>query len=154
MKTLPKIMQRWLVIPLLFTLLPSMANREGGPDERRNGVYLSPGIPSFSIAYERMLKHKKENIKPYIRFIGGRYQSLFDSERQNYIAAMPTLVFGSGNHHAEAGIGFTVASPGHDPKLWGALNVGYRYQKPDGNFLFRAGIGTPEGGYLSVGIAF
>ncbi|MEQ8417073.1 MAG: hypothetical protein RIB71_21505 [Imperialibacter sp.] len=154
MKTSSKIVYKWLLVPLLFTLLPLMANSQDSQDEPRNGVYLSPGIPSFSIAYERMLNHKKKNIKPYIRLIGGRYQGLFDSEWQNYLAAMPTLVFGSGNHHAEAGIGFTVASPGHDPKLWGALNVGYRYRKPDGNFLFRAGVGAPEGGYLSVGIAF
>lgn len=35
-----------------------------------------------------------------------------------------------------------------------ALTVGYRYQKPGDNFIFRAGIGFPEIYYLSLGFCF
>ena len=35
-----------------------------------------------------------------------------------------------------------------------AGNFGYRYQKPGTAFIFRAGAGYPEAGYLSLGIAF
>lgn len=32
--------------------------------------------------------------------------------------------------------------------------AGYRYQKPDGNFLFRCGIGYPETAFVGLGVAF
>jgi hypothetical protein len=32
--------------------------------------------------------------------------------------------------------------------------AGYRYQKPNGNFLFRCGIGYPETSYVGFGVAF
>lgn len=35
-----------------------------------------------------------------------------------------------------------------------AVSVGYRYQRPTGGFVFRTGIGFPEGVYLSFGLAF
>ena len=35
-----------------------------------------------------------------------------------------------------------------------AANIGYRYQKPSGGFVFRTGIGFPDGVYLSLGFAF
>lgn len=34
------------------------------------------------------------------------------------------------------------------------LNAGYRRQSADGRFVFRTGIGTPEGAYLSFGYSF
>ncbi|MDO6391643.1 hypothetical protein Q4E40_16025 [Pontibacter sp. BT731] len=36
----------------------------------------------------------------------------------------------------------------------GVGTAGYRYQKPDGNFLFRCGIGYPETVFVGLGIAF
>jgi hypothetical protein len=35
-----------------------------------------------------------------------------------------------------------------------AGNLGYRYQKPGGSFVFRSGLGWPEGYYLSLGFCF
>jgi hypothetical protein len=35
-----------------------------------------------------------------------------------------------------------------------AINLGYRYQNPDGNFIFRIGISYPEGGYTGLGYTF
>jgi hypothetical protein len=33
-------------------------------------------------------------------------------------------------------------------------NIGYRFQKPDSNFIFRTGIGWPEALYIGVGVSF
>jgi hypothetical protein len=35
-----------------------------------------------------------------------------------------------------------------------AFTVGYRFQKPDGHFVFRTGIASPDGLYVSLGVAF
>lgn len=35
-----------------------------------------------------------------------------------------------------------------------AASVGYRYQRPTGGFVFRTGIGFPDGAYVSIGLAF
>ena len=32
--------------------------------------------------------------------------------------------------------------------------IGYRYQKPSGNFLFRCGVGYPESVYIGFGVGF
>jgi hypothetical protein len=61
-----------------------------------------------------------------------------------------------GNHHFELGMGVmpvaekTYLTPmGSEELMWNVFltgRVGYRYQKPDGKFLFRAGL-TPVGEY-------
>ncbi|MGB3183334.1 MAG: hypothetical protein WBB45_18230 [Cyclobacteriaceae bacterium] len=35
-----------------------------------------------------------------------------------------------------------------------SASLGYRYQKPTGHFIFRAGIGWPDGVYLGLGVRF
>lgn len=35
-----------------------------------------------------------------------------------------------------------------------AMNLGYRYQKPGDNFIFRCGLGWPDGLYVSLGLSF
>jgi hypothetical protein len=35
-----------------------------------------------------------------------------------------------------------------------AVSIGYRYQRPIGGFVFRTGIGFPDGVYLSFDLAF
>ena len=61
-------------------------------------------------------------------------------------------IFSLGNHHIEAGLGFiAIREAARDSEnnpdywFWSTMfsgRVGYRYQKPDGRFLFRAGF-TP-----------
>ena len=33
-------------------------------------------------------------------------------------------------------------------------SIGYRYQKPSGNFIFRCGLGYPESIYIGIGVGF
>lgn len=45
-------------------------------------------------------------------------------------------------------------SKGDYTNITPAVSLGYRYQKPTGGFVFRTGIGFPDGIYLSFGLAF
>jgi hypothetical protein len=59
------------------------------------------------------------------------------------------------NHHFEASGGINLF---FDNNFEGSYSVafltGYRYQKPQSNFMFRAGTAFPEGLYLGIGFAF
>ena len=87
-------------------------------------------------------------------------------------------VFGLKKSHLELGLGWGVLFekssyeigvsnanypyPGTSPEpsrgdytnITPAVSVGYRYQRPAGGFVFRTGIGFPDGIYLSLGSAF
>ena len=67
-----------------------------------------------------------------------------------------TCLTGAGNNHFELGIGaafWQYLTLDHKYVI-PALNLGYRYQKPDGKFIFRTGGGFPESAYLSFGYCF
>jgi hypothetical protein len=87
-------------------------------------------------------------------------------------------IFGEKKSHLEIGLGLGVLYdkssyeigvsnanypyPGFQPEpskgdytsLTPAAFVGYRYQKAAGGFVFRTGIGFPDGIYVAIGLAF
>ena len=65
-----------------------------------------------------------------------------------------TGVLGRANHHMDISVGATY-SDGEDVAsfLWPKLDLGYRYQKPDGGFLFKV-FATTVGLGLGVGSTF
>jgi hypothetical protein len=87
-------------------------------------------------------------------------------------------IFGEKKSHLEIGLGLGVLYdkssyeigvsnanypyPGFQPEpskgdytsLTPAASVGYRYQKAPGGFVFRTGIGFPDGIYVAIGLAF
>ncbi|MEQ9378207.1 MAG: hypothetical protein RIG68_23655 [Imperialibacter sp.] len=145
---------KWLVLLSSFIMAPLLAIGQHQLKELRNGICLTPGIPSISVSLERQLAHKKENRRFYLRGIAGKFGDLVNQEWTGYLALMPAWVFGTGEHHLETGIGLTLVEPSHQPETWAAINVGYRRQKPGDPFIFRAGGGIPEGAYISLGLAF
>lgn len=86
--------------------------------------------------------------------IGGGYWSSWSNESYNFIGTANWLS-GTNNHHLELGTGIAY-SPAYDESLGflPAAQIGYRYQKPGGVLLFRAGIGVPEAIYVSLGVCF
>ncbi|WP_339794323.1 hypothetical protein [uncultured Imperialibacter sp.] len=145
---------KWLVLLSSLAVLPLSTFGQDQPDEVRNGLLLTAGIPSLSISYEHQLAHKKENRRFYLRGIAGQFGDLINQEWTGYLAVMPAWVFGTGNNHLETGVGLTLVSPSNSPEVWAALNLGYRYKKPGEALIFRAGGGIPEGAYISFGLAF
>ncbi len=86
--------------------------------------------------------------------IGGGYWSSWGNEAYNIFGTL-NMLSGKDKNHFELGFGIAY-SPGYD-ETYGflpAANVGYRYQKPDGWLLLRAGVGVPEALYVSVGVRF
>ncbi|GAB5558109.1 MAG: hypothetical protein SchgKO_23220 [Schleiferiaceae bacterium] len=77
-----------------------------------------------------------------------------------YYKAGLTGVFGSGSKHFEFGLGvgtyyqYLEFTPDSHLITVPTLTLGYRYQKPEGGILYRAGFNFPEGAYLSVGTSF
>lgn len=87
-----------------------------------------------------------------------------------------TMLTGSRNNHIEFNLGLSNLIQRHSyiiyyefPSIWptnpeseGPYNkslipmagAGYRFQRPDGTFLFRGGISVPESVYLSLGFCF
>lgn len=67
-----------------------------------------------------------------------------------------TCLTGTGNNHFELGIGaaFWQYLTTDDKFVLPSLNLGYRYKKPDGKFIFRTGGGFPESAYVSFGYCF
>lgn len=86
--------------------------------------------------------------------IGGGYWSSWGNESYNILGTINWLS-GKNKHHMEMGVGLAY-SPEYDDSFGflPAAQIGYRYQKPGGLLLFRAGVGSPEAIYVSLGICF
>lgn len=77
------------------------------------------------------------------------------AEGPHFVTTIAALT-GAKNSHMEVGLGFTILNDNYynDNSLYPAGNVGYRFQKAGGHFVFRAGAGFPETTYLSFGVSF
>ena len=103
----------------------------------------------YSLNYDRLLTPK---IAARVGFMG--LAAADDSSSAGVIATplMVSYLFGEGNSHFETGIGVMLAAGGvesvegfEDESFCGAVGtatLGYRYQRPGGGFVFRAGV-TP-----------
>lgn len=123
----------------------------------------------WNVNYERMIGRSENKLVSYWLRTGYGLYETWGSSGTNFLIEFTTL-FWPGSSHLEASIGFTslfnktgydfdlkngVApekSSYRDSSVAGAF--GYRFQKSDGNFLFRSGIGYPETFYLSFGFLF
>ena len=83
-----------------------------------------------------LLGRKKSHLE-----LGLGMASLFDKE--GYNSAVQNAVYYSAKPSREDYRSFLPAA-----------TIGYRFQKPDEGFVFRTGIASPDGIYLSVGCAF
>lgn len=142
-----------------------------GPRVASNTFFVELGGNAvvYSLNYERFFTPKVA-----IR-VGGMYlQADDDNGTQVGVGLFPvmaTYLLGQGNSHFETGAGIGIATAGvsdtdigedwGDSAVYGTATLGYRYQKPEGGVIFRAGF-TPlyaDGNLipwvgLSVGYAF
>lgn len=116
-----------------------------------NAVYLEllgNGL-FYSLNYDRLLT---PNVAARVGLSG--FGAATDSASAGVIATplMVSYLFGQGNSHFETGVGLLLAAGGvenvegfEDESFNGAIGtatIGYRYQRPGGGFVFRAGV-TP-----------
>ncbi len=66
-----------------------------------------------------------------------------------------TMLTGRGNHHFEVNgdIFLGTIKENEDPRLGPLVNIGYRFQKPEGGIIFRTKIGLTGAG-IGLGYAF
>lgn len=170
-----------LVVSILFScaMVFSQKNTNQSVFENQNSIYGTVALGglwgTLNINYERQITTTNNRIfKTFgIRF-GGGYWSTWGSTGSHYIIT-PTFLSGTGNNHFESAIGATLlydkdsydigvsnANHGGYPipsraeymDIYPAGTLGYRYQKPNGKFIFRAGAGFPDVVYISFGAAF
>jgi hypothetical protein len=147
------------------------AQDAAGPRVANNTFFVELGgnAVAYSVNYERFFTPKLA-----VR-VGGMYlQADDDAGTRVGIGLFPimgTYLLGEGNSHFETGAGLGIATAGvsstdigddwGDSGVYATATLGYRYQKPEGGVIFRAGF-TPifaDGNLVpwvgvSVGYAF
>lgn len=73
-----------------------------------------------------------------------------------YALAQYGILAGSKNNHLElaAGINYFINGDLKGQKYPFSGTLGYRFHKPDGNFIFRTGVSWPEAVYVGLGFSF
>ncbi|MBR9920603.1 MAG: hypothetical protein GYB31_07165 [Bacteroidetes bacterium] len=148
-------------------------------DWNNNAVYGTVGyLILYGVvngSYERNIYRSESGFfrAAAIRAAYGGYATWGEEGRDHSLSLIGLT--GSGNNHFEAGLGlharfdrlgykigvsnaeyFGEPKPGFNDYTmwWPHATAGYRFQKPDGWFVFRTGVGFPEAVYLSFGVAF
>lgn len=124
----------------------------------KNAVYASVGSAglyfSATVYYERMIKQKmwNKNISSFVK-VGYGTEAHYGGE-STYIFGQYGILTGIKKHHLEISAGPNFFMSGDDSDIPVAATVGWRIQKPGGNFIFRMGVAIPEAAYISVGFTF
>ena len=133
---------------LVLKAASAIAGDNDNPFTKRNAVYIGIWGNSFDyphIGYDRIVfaKEKYQWIAGSGFWIGG---GNFDKSHDLILCPESSILLGR-IHHFEAGLGYSVElynfSNFQDKSDYAIfMRMGYRYQKPDGGFLFRIGF-TP-----------
>jgi hypothetical protein len=131
----------------------------------KNVIYGTVGVEfgkfygTLSANYERLLFHLPNTFihSMWLRVGAGPYAQ-WTAKGVNYVSTL-TAVIGRTSNHLEIGSGILLTYNINEKRFHPLVhnshlagNLGYRFQKPGGNYIFRAGIGWPEFTYLSFGI--
>jgi len=167
------------VLFLLFGLLwcPVTDCYASGNDDdknnlKKNVIYGTVGFAPIpygliGLSYERMIvQHKSKAINSFWVRLEGGFNATWGQEGPQGIFAL-TVLTGPNKNHIEVSAGVTtwynrmIYDNTPEPNKsksdfiysYPAGAIGYRYQKPNGHFIIRAGVGFPELFYLSLGLA-
>lgn len=133
-------------------------------DRNENNVYGSVGTlwihgMAASLNYERLISEQKNGfIKSYwFRAGSGLYWAWENGTDRNFILGI-TALSGARNSHLETLLGvsahYSINKSSDRFRFLPAGAIGYRFQKPNGLFMFRVGLGFPENAYMSLGFSF
>ena len=154
---------------LLIFAFPGFSQKQNPGTEglMKNSVYGTGGVwpeemyGNVTINYERMLFEFPASFFQAINVRSGAGPWVaWLAEGINCFSVI-SLVTGRRGSHFETGMG-VVFTYWTESKDWDPIvndshfagNLGYRFQKPGGSFVFRTGLGWPEGFYLSLGFCF
>lgn len=142
-------------ISLLFIFLLAFSSINAQDKFAKNAVYLelAGNGGAYSVNYERAFSQK---FMIRLGFASWSSSEPFGGEEsKTTIPIMVNSLFGNGNHKIEGGLGFMLGSekytgdvsqtgrPESKENIFALTGTaGYRYQKPSGGIIFRAGL-TP-----------
>jgi hypothetical protein len=159
-----------LIVIFFLIIIPKAFSQVKSSDFaglKRNSVYGTAGIliedmyGNITANYERILFTFPKSFVQAIQLRAGAGPWVaWMSDGVNFFSVM-SLLMGKSNSHLETGMG-VIFTYHPDTDIWAPIvndrhiagNIGYRYQKPGGWFVFRTGLGWPEGMYLSFGYCF
>jgi hypothetical protein len=149
-----------LVITILTFALNLNAQSNDTNELSKNSVYLDTGLGyggQVSINYERQI-YSGEKLTWFGRVGAGaayKWKSNDDISLGPGGLAAITMLTGKRNNHFELNAGTFIVSDSDDNNsgVSPLLDVGYRYQKPNGGFVFKAKIGILGIG-IGLGYAF
>lgn len=120
----------------------------------RHNMYAEGSFILQSINFEtKMYPSKSKLLQINARLGLGYFYFDFFGVTQSFGGLLgTTALLGRKDHHFETSIGGFVDFNGRDIR-WLIATIGYRYQKPQGGFMFRSNIGT-LGPALGLGYAF
>lgn len=140
-----------LVLLLALVLAPGAARAQEAAPIARNAYYLEVGGNAliYSINYERFFSDRLAGR------VGGMFFGASGEDSSAGVVAAPIMasyLWGEGNSRFETGVGILLVSGGiqnvegyEDEDFSGTVGtgtLGYRWQRPQGGFVFRAGL-TP-----------
>jgi hypothetical protein len=161
-------MRIFMIVLIVFITFETMAVCQTTSDSflsesfRKNVVYgtfgLYPGA-AYNLNYERQLIHLINYAVSSIniRLGYGVYGDLAGSEKMFLLSS--NFIFGQGSNHFETDLGaaylFKIVRMNSENGngVIPLINAGYRFQKRNGHFVFRTGIGWPDCIHLSLGFA-
>jgi hypothetical protein len=149
-----KIEKRLLAILLVALGFSANAQSSEENEMRKNSIYFDMGfIPGFHafVNYERSFYQGKK-VSWYGRMGAGYGGFLFAAGGFGALGAV-TMLTGKKNSHFELNTGLFSGQEDGDSFTLPLIDVGYRYQKPEGGFVFKAKIGILGVGF-GVGYAF
>lgn len=114
-------------------------------------ISLAPDVAynAATIFFDRIIS-QNENLATFVRVgYGGWSKLLIGGGSQTLIQG--GIISGSNNRRFEAALGVAIQNEDNNNTTIPALSLGLRSQKPGKRFVFRAGIGYPEGLYVGVG---
>jgi hypothetical protein len=131
----------------------SNSNKSNRVNSGNNNLYLEGSLVIQSINYETKLY--RSNLFQLNARLGFGYFNLFDEYESLGGLAGLTFLLGRNNNHFETSLGVFVGSYFDANGLEGypIITIGYKYQKPEGGFIFRSNIGTLGIG-VGLGYAF
>jgi len=163
-----------VIILLFLAITVNSQDKDRNPFERKNSIQLDFGGPGlfYSFNFESILLNKRQ-FKTASQ-VGLSYYPPMTGIRDVWIPIGLNELMSFNKHHVEMGIGYIVIreairDPENNPDEWfwsGLMSarIGYRYQKPDGRLILRAGFtpimehGTAHeihpSGVISVGFNF
>ena len=166
---------RYLSIVLFALFFSNIGFSQGEEESNKNAIYGSIGLVFISGNYERMINESETKFfkSTWAKLSFGKWAG-WGNGGYFYEGGLTALT-GAREHHMEFHGGITsifdeerydigVSNSKHfsEPKpskseyrkLHPSGAIGYRFQKANGNFIFRTGVGYPEVFYISLGFSF